>query len=85
MILLREFEEAFPGWYHNPARWPTQDGVIPHRLFSLLVRTLEPGRAKYRLDVAKAIGIAIAGEEGDGPQLVNNAVDDAFPECAPDE
>lgn len=53
--------------YHNPALWPTRDGVVPHKRFYQMLWVLEHVRARQRLEdtmaTAHAIGMAMAGKD----------------------
>lgn len=81
VVLLKRFETAWPGWYYDPRRWATADGVIPFPLFAILARAIVPAEAMERLHLARAIGLAFAGPEGEGPRLLEEALQDAYPEA----
>ena len=81
--LLAKFHAVFPGLYYR-AGWPTRDGVIPHKLFVLYLRTLESLDAGAELQSARsaALGIALAmdGKESKTQRAVKKLSKRAFPE-----
>lgn len=87
--MLRLFEQYWPGWYRDPARWGrrpgrpwgTADGCIPFPLFGLLFRAIEPALALERLNLSKGINLAFAGPEGAGPQILDDAIREAYPDA----
>ena len=80
VLVLQQFQEAWPGWYHNPGRWPTSDGIIPFKLFEVCYRAVKPRRALDRINLSKAINLAFAGEENGGTALIERELDEAYPE-----
>lgn len=87
--LLAKFHAVFPGLYYRPRAWrhrgwPTRDGVIPHKLFVLFLRTLESIDAGAELQDARAaaLGIALAmdGKGSKTKSAVRKLTKRAFPE-----
>jgi hypothetical protein len=81
--LLAKFHAVFPGLYYRVG-WPTRDGVIPHKLFVLFLRTLESLDAGTELQSARsaALGIALAmdGKDSKTKSAVKKLSKRAFPE-----
>lgn len=56
---VTRFEECYPGWYYAPSRWPTNDGLIPFRLFWLLYHDCPRIEARRQLAQAHAIALGL--------------------------
>ena len=57
--------------------WLTHDGIIPFRLFVMLVHAMPAVAAKAGLDTAWAVGL---GSHGDPGNLLDRKMREAFPE-----
>lgn len=83
--LLAKFHAVFPCLYYRSG-WPTRDGVIPHKLFVLYLRTLESLDAGAELQEARAaaLGIALAmdGKGAKTKSAVRKLTKRAFPEVS---
>jgi hypothetical protein len=81
--LLAKFHAVFPGLYYRDG-WSTRDGVIPHKLFVLFLRTLESLDSGAELQEARAaaLGIALAmdGKGSKTKSAVRKLSRRAFPE-----
>ena len=73
------FHRFYPGEYHNP-RWPTRDHVIPWKVFAIRMRCMWAVLAQERLQMARSIGLALSGSEGEGPRQRRAEIREAFPD-----
>ena len=52
------------GWYHNPVRWPTQDGIVPWPVFWMYWAAIPSIQAGERIERVQAANLGSAsGEE----------------------
>ena len=77
--LVWEFQREYPGTYYQPGRWATSDGIVPWSEFVEGCRALWALRAIDRLNTARAIGVAFAGDTPDGQRVRRAEVAEAFP------
>jgi hypothetical protein len=70
-------EATWPGLVYAPQRWKTRDGVIPYRVFCAYLKGLSAVTAKSRLEMAGAIGLAMAGENAE--HAMQSDLEEAFP------
>ena len=73
------FHRFYPGEYHSP-RWPTRDHVIPWKVFAIRMRCMWAVLAQERLQMARSIGLALSGSEGEGPRQRRAEIREAFPD-----
>lgn len=59
-VLVARFETAYPGLYAAPGRWRTHDGVIPWKLFLLLLGGAAHVRAAEQLRLVDAVHLGYA-------------------------
>lgn len=82
---LAKFHGRYPGLYYRRG-WPTRDGVIPHKLFTLLLRAIDGIEAGEQLRMAQsiAVGIALAidGKSSKTKNAVRKITRRAFPEVS---
>lgn len=71
-------EARWPGVYYNPQRWTTADGYMPFRVFQEYAAALWPAYALERLNLARAIGLALASEK-DVQRIAAATVAEAYP------
>jgi hypothetical protein len=77
-IQIAQFERAFPGWYHDPARWPTRDGYVPWKMFYVLWNASWAMLALERVNLARAASLALgAGDKG--ARLIARELEEAYP------
>ena len=68
------------GWYRGP-HWPTSDQVVPWTEFWDWYKAIWSRRAKDRLNLAAAIGLAFApADEFKAQQIRAAAIQEAFPD-----
>jgi hypothetical protein len=77
-LMVCAVEARYPGTYYNPARWGTADGYMPFPVFREYAEGLWPLYAQERLNLAAAIGLALAGKEK-GPLLAARTLEEAYP------
>lgn len=69
--------------YHAP-HWPTQDKVIPHKVFQLLMTARHHVIAEERVAMTHAVGLAIAqamsGDSEKTKAAARQQLREAFPE-----
>lgn len=73
-------EERWPGAYYNPQRWATADGYMPFRVFQEYATALWPAAALERMNLASAIGLALAGKQ-DAERMAKQVTAEAYPEA----
>lgn len=54
---MGRFLRRYAPLFHNPALWPTRDGVIPYKTFFLLIGALDEDDALTELVVANAVSL----------------------------
>lgn len=66
-------------WYRGP-QWPTSDRIVPWQEFWDFYRAIWARRAKERLNLAAAIGLAFASADDPAAQRMRDAtLTEAFP------
>lgn len=68
MLQLARFTRWYPGLYRQ-AQYPTSDGVIPVRLFWGLMQARPAVMAEERLQMNRAVGLAIARAMSEDPKV----------------
>lgn len=79
-LLYDAQREYGAGWYYQPGRWPTSDGVVPWTEFLAASKALWAFRAIDRMNTTRAIGVAFAGDTPDGQRVRAAEVAEAFPD-----
>lgn len=79
-LLYDAQREYGAGWYYQPGRWPTSDGVVPWEEFVAASKVLWALRAIERLNTARAIGVAFSGDSPEAQRLRAAEVAEAFPD-----
>lgn len=75
-IAIHQVEAHYHGWYYCPARWHTADGTVPYHLFWLYWSAMTSHFALQELSMARAIGLALAGDEASTRRLQQQAFPD---------
>lgn len=81
--LVARFHRSYPGLWYLPGHWRTRDGVIPYKLFYLLIDALDSVDAVRELETARAVllgyGLARAGKNAKVKEAHRKLVRRAFP------